>query len=248
MSENEVCIYCLKNTSNTKGIEHVIPESLGFKETLPKGYVCDKCNNYFANIDNVILHNRFIALHVGTEQIHGKKDKIRKEIGNKLSFSEKGRFSLTSDTITIGPGKVEEAYSFTFNQDKTFKELEFARGIHKITFNLYASYYDKRTVLNQKFDNLRRYIRNPDKNEFWKYCCKYEPNSNKRSIEKNMVRFSISNKIMLKIINILTFIFILSFSLTAAGKSLSSNNYGIITASGIGATKHSFNYNRKNGL
>lgn len=191
MFENEICIYCHKNTSNTIGIEHVIPESLGFKETLPKGYVCDECNNYFANIDNVILHNRFIALQVGIEQIPGKKDKIRREIGNKLSFPEKGHFSLTSDTLNIPSGKLKESYEFKFSQDKVFNEIEFARGIHKIAFNLYAFDRGRRASLNQKFDNLRRYIRNPDKKEFWKYAVKYYPNSNNRFIRKNIVVFNI---------------------------------------------------------
>jgi hypothetical protein len=202
MSENEICIYCSENTSNTIGIEHVIPESLGFKETLPKGYVCDNCNNYFANLDNVIVHNRFIALQVGTEQIPGKKDKIRKEIGNKLSFSEKGYFSLTSDTLNIPSGKLEESYEFKFSQDKVFNEMKFARGIHKIAFNLYAFNYGQRASLNQKFDNLRRYIKNPYKKEFWKYAVKYSPNSNNRFIKKNIVVFNIYNiEFMVSLVN-----------------------------------------------
>jgi len=43
------CIFCHEISDNSKGIEHIIPESLGNKEhTLWKGAVCDKCNNYFA--------------------------------------------------------------------------------------------------------------------------------------------------------------------------------------------------------
>lgn len=190
MSETGVCIYCLKNASNAKGVEHVIPESLGFKETLPKGYVCDECNNYFSKIDNTILNNRYIAMQIGTGQIPGKKDKIRKLIGDKLYFPEKDHFSLKSDTLTICPGKVKESYDVTFKQNSVFDELKFARGIHKIAFNLYVFQYRQRAALNQKFDNLRRYIRNPDKNEFWKYACKYEPNSNNRYIKENIVIFN----------------------------------------------------------
>lgn len=43
------CIFCMCNSENVKGREHIIPESLGNKEhVLPLGAVCDTCNNYFA--------------------------------------------------------------------------------------------------------------------------------------------------------------------------------------------------------
>ncbi len=43
------CIFCDKSSEGSKSVEHIIPESLGnTKAFLPKGVVCDKCNNYFA--------------------------------------------------------------------------------------------------------------------------------------------------------------------------------------------------------
>ena len=53
------CIFCKINSIDTISIEHVIPESLGNKEhVLPKGAVCDKCNNYFATkIEKELLEN-----------------------------------------------------------------------------------------------------------------------------------------------------------------------------------------------
>lgn len=43
------CIFCKQDSSASVTVEHVIPESLGNKEhILPKGVVCDNCNNYFA--------------------------------------------------------------------------------------------------------------------------------------------------------------------------------------------------------
>lgn len=43
------CIFCKSDSSNSKSVEHIIPESLGNKtHILQKGIVCDKCNNYFA--------------------------------------------------------------------------------------------------------------------------------------------------------------------------------------------------------
>lgn len=43
------CFFCKEDSSSSKSIEHIVPESIGNKAfTLPCGYVCDKCNNYLA--------------------------------------------------------------------------------------------------------------------------------------------------------------------------------------------------------
>ena len=43
------CIFCKQDSSMSRTVEHIIPESLGNKEhILPAGVVCDRCNNYFA--------------------------------------------------------------------------------------------------------------------------------------------------------------------------------------------------------
>lgn len=43
------CVFCGENSSNSKSVEHIIPESLGgISHILKPGVVCDKCNNYFA--------------------------------------------------------------------------------------------------------------------------------------------------------------------------------------------------------
>ncbi len=43
------CIFCKANSSESRSVEHIVPESLGNRTfTLPPGIVCDKCNNYFA--------------------------------------------------------------------------------------------------------------------------------------------------------------------------------------------------------
>lgn len=43
------CLFCKNDSTNSKSVEHIVPESLGNKSlTLPLGYVCDVCNNYFA--------------------------------------------------------------------------------------------------------------------------------------------------------------------------------------------------------
>lgn len=170
MCELAVCIYCLKDSLGARSLEHVIPEALGCRITLPKGYVCDACNNYFSEMDKSILLNRYIGLHVGTEEIPGKKGKIRRQIGERLRFPQKGAFEITLGPRTITPGtqKVE----FVLEQSQEFDELLFARGIHKIAFNSYASRFGQRDALHDRFNNLRRYVRKADRDELWTYAVK----------------------------------------------------------------------------
>lgn len=43
------CLFCKQGSNDSKSVEHIIPESFGNTTlVLPKGVVCDKCNNYFA--------------------------------------------------------------------------------------------------------------------------------------------------------------------------------------------------------
>lgn len=43
------CIFCKSNSEGSVSVEHVIPESLGNEDhVLPRGWVCDGCNNYLA--------------------------------------------------------------------------------------------------------------------------------------------------------------------------------------------------------
>ena len=43
------CLFCKEDSSNSRSIEHIVPESLGNKShVLPPRVVCDRCNNYFA--------------------------------------------------------------------------------------------------------------------------------------------------------------------------------------------------------
>lgn len=58
MRKIHYCIFCNQDSTESKSIEHIIPESLGNDELiLDKGIVCDKCNNYFSReIENPVLN------------------------------------------------------------------------------------------------------------------------------------------------------------------------------------------------
>lgn len=78
------CLFCKEDSSSTKSIEHVIPESLGNKTfTLPRGYVCDKCNNYLAReVEKPFLEREDMRLLRFQEEIPSKKNKFPQLVGN----------------------------------------------------------------------------------------------------------------------------------------------------------------------
>lgn len=48
-ADNERCLFCKADSRASRSREHIIPESLGnTSAVLPRGVVCDVCNNYFA--------------------------------------------------------------------------------------------------------------------------------------------------------------------------------------------------------
>lgn len=71
------CIFCKKESDNDKSIEHIIPESLGNKDhILPKGIVCDKCNNFFARkVEKPLLESPYFILSRNEEFILNKKNR-----------------------------------------------------------------------------------------------------------------------------------------------------------------------------
>ena len=65
-------------STNSKSVEHVVPESLGNIDfTIPCGHICDKCNNYFAtHIENEFLNIEFIKMLRSFHRAISKNGKI----------------------------------------------------------------------------------------------------------------------------------------------------------------------------
>jgi len=73
------CFFCRCDSSDSKSVEHIIPESLGNRKyILGKGIVCDKCNNYFAReIEGPVQAYGDLKRLVSVEDIWSKKGKRR---------------------------------------------------------------------------------------------------------------------------------------------------------------------------
>ncbi len=90
------CIFCHKDSSSSKSIEHIIPESLGNKHhVLLAGYVCDECNHYFAiKIEKELLAQPYFISMRFRNEILTKKGKLVKE---KMIFPD----ALKSCEVTM---------------------------------------------------------------------------------------------------------------------------------------------------
>ena len=66
------------NESNAKSEEHIIPFSLGNEKiVIPKGVICDRCNNYFAReIEKPFLNNKTINQMRSYHRVPSRKNKI----------------------------------------------------------------------------------------------------------------------------------------------------------------------------
>ena len=72
------CLFCKEPSTNTIGVEHIIPQSLGNIDiTLPKGFVCDKCNQYFSTkVEKPLLESEFFLHSRFRNQVPSKKGRI----------------------------------------------------------------------------------------------------------------------------------------------------------------------------
>jgi HNH endonuclease len=72
------CLFCAEDSSGSKSVEHVIPESLwNTTHVLPRGVVCDSCNNYFAReIEKPFLEAPAVARLRFVQAIPNKRGRI----------------------------------------------------------------------------------------------------------------------------------------------------------------------------
>lgn len=110
------CIFCHKDSSTSKSIEHIIPESLGNKShVLPKGYVCDECNNYFARkIEKEVLETPYFVSSRFRNEILTKKNKHVKQ-----SMIFPGAMKTTEVIFQ----RTEEGLICSFNDEDLFQTI-----------------------------------------------------------------------------------------------------------------------------
>jgi hypothetical protein len=196
------CIFCKGDSSLSKSVEHIIPESLGNKDhVLRKGIVCDKCNNYFARkVEKEVLEMYYFRSLRGRNQIESKKGKMPSIPGfmgdeNKFEvevFSNKSNFH----EIVILDKRV-------FNSKKDFNKLyipvlahppkdnlNISRFIGKVALEALAlkvsnvHNWQEELIKNEALDELRNYVRYGNSRKIWPYYTRIIYQENQISFDK----------------------------------------------------------------
>ena len=180
------CIFCKENSSNSKAVEHIIPESLGNKEhTLITGIVCDKCNQYFSSkIEKPVLETPYFISVRHRNFIESKKNKIPLErvfIGSDpnvfIDVNSGERSIIVEDSQTVNKilnGQIGQMIVPRI-EAPTLNDRDISRFLGKIAIEVLAhKFYPNEELLNEmvdkeELDELRHYVRIGDKPKFWEY-------------------------------------------------------------------------------
>lgn len=111
------CIFCHDDSTSSISVEHIIPESLGNKKHfLPKGYVCDKCNNYFAvKIEKELLAQPYFRSMRFRNEIITKKGRPVRDI---LFFPSAGR------NYEVEMYKTENGFFASINDELLYERIK----------------------------------------------------------------------------------------------------------------------------
>ena len=166
------CIYCLDTTNGREGEAHIFPESLmANEEVLPRGAVCDGCNNYLSDLDKTLATHPLISLAIQFRALPGKRKKARAKVGNV--DRKVYPYGITIPCMEPQPildanGK-RTGYKVTPLYDRSFDLWKFRRALHHVAFNLVAAMRGIERVYESKFDRARRYVREAQRTDNWPY-------------------------------------------------------------------------------
>lgn len=168
LGENH-CIYCLTKTGKFTSEEHIFPESLGNDEfVLPKGYVCDKCNNeVLARLDNTLLKFPPIAM-LQVQFVHYTKDgklpsanlqnaSMKRTSPRNVTIIAKDKTARMKNKKELGNGWISFTLNFTGGK---FNPKLLGRSLYKIALGMVAYSQSRDKACDAKYNLAREYIFN----------------------------------------------------------------------------------------
>lgn len=181
------CIFCKNDSSNSKSVEHIIPESIGNKShILKKGIVCDGCNNYFATkIEKKVLEKPYFKNVRYRNFITTKKGRFvpdktlfpHKEGGwVDVWLDEKGIVFDSKDNHIINlikEGKINKLIIPIIDQPDE-NDYDVSRFLAKVALEVLTDrikneeHWIEEIITNSQLDPIRNYARF-GKGKFWKY-------------------------------------------------------------------------------
>lgn len=185
-----LCIFCAGDSTDSRSVEHIMPESIGSKKrVLPRGVVCDKCNNYFARkVEQPILNHPWMRNIRAWQKIPNKRGTYQSLVGHiagteiavNMRRSKSG--SLQLDTENKNDQKTlqrviaenfEQPMIFTIEDNPPKKEM--SRFLCKMAYETFAELFCKTpqgtvTLIHEPFlNNIRRYARYGDNFKEWPF-------------------------------------------------------------------------------
>ena len=160
-----LCIYCKRRDQPFASEEHVIPESLGNDEiVLPRGYVCDTCNNgMLASLDGALLSAPPVAAMRVFAVPYGKSGKQPKARLQNAVFERVEPRHLRIEAQTAkDPMRVTKdadgTLRFELNLQGRFDARGFARALTKVGLGYVAFEYGAEVALLPRFDAAREFV------------------------------------------------------------------------------------------
>jgi hypothetical protein len=179
------CIFCLSDEGPFSKKEHIIPESLGGVEIVPKGFICDRCNHYFGSkVEKEALSLSPLAVARIFMSIKSKRKRHARCKGIRFTKDAQGiEFEAEgSDAASIVVHVNQNEYdglkterintfyvSFGDEGMRSMVRLLIKMGLEVIAASKNLNVYDP------VFNEARRAARNPKKSSVWKIAQTFLP-------------------------------------------------------------------------
>lgn len=186
------CIFCGPAGTKFSSVEHIVPESLGNKSyILPKGVVCDECNNKFSYFEGVAQMQTILGYERARLAVKTKKKQPSKGQTGKIGFTGSSSFTkqivqpngferkdLIDYDLSTGIGKIRVD---TFTETSAVDTSKF---LLKIGFE--SLYKSKPEIFNKyDFTDLKAYVSNETKDD-WPFIM---PNKSLQTFQNIPARF-----------------------------------------------------------
>ena len=161
------CIYCLNDNGTFTSEEHIVPESLGNSDTvLPKGFVCDTCNNeVLSGLDTELLKFDPIAFLKTVFMPHTKDGKLPQAIFPNLTMKK----TRPSHIVFKSPSKKNFTasepdengvihFSIKMTGWKKFEPKTIGRALYKIGLGMVAFHQGREVACDSRYDAARAFI------------------------------------------------------------------------------------------
>lgn len=162
------CIFCLTTNGKFTSEEHVIPEALANTDwILPKGYVCDRCNNGpLAKLDNVLAASPLFAYQRIQYLPYDKDGRLPEARFGSITWKRTSPHDILisedpgADVIKFGEEAPDGWSRFSFKEtyQNTFDERTLARALCKVALELIAADHGHQYACAERYNAVRAFI------------------------------------------------------------------------------------------